>query len=56
MKEESRSVLTGSGVQFVMTSGEVMMPWSFVDNLVSEHKASITIIYLYRGVSSNTSQ
>ena len=38
MKEELRSVLTGSGVQFVMTPGDVLMPWLFADNLVSEHK------------------
>lgn len=49
MKEESRSVSTGSGVQFVMTTGDIMMPWWFADNLVSEHKVSIT------GVSSKTS-
>lgn len=43
MKEELRSVLTGSGVQFVMTCGHVKMPWLFVDNLDSEHKVGMTI-------------
>ena len=47
MKEEWKSVLTLSGVQSVITAGEIMMPELYADSLASVHQVGINHICLY---------